>query len=532
MSRRFGAPRHRGTRVASPVLLATLLAAGHTRAEEPERAREAELFGAPAGEASREAELFGEPVATASTATTAGDGRQPVGSGAAEVRPRERAGPGGVEADLFGGTADSEPGGVTSRAPLEVAERLAEADDLLDLGGLLYLRFEYDLVDGGAVDQGPLLSPNLLDVYLDARPTDRLRAYAQARLYYDPTVTTATAAATAGGAGSTLLGYSREPLDVVLDQLWLKLDVERVVFITVGRQRIKWGAGRTWNPTDFLNQDKRNPLDIFDARTGVNLVKVHVPVEKLGWNFYLLGSLDGADRLDQLGGAARAEVVLGEMELSASIALRQDRPLRLGLDLSAAVWDFDVHAELGLQRDVRTTFWRGTLDFSRLIVPEAYSRAEDWIPQLVLGADLEVQLSEEDTIILGAEYFFNDAGYSDESLYPWLIYRGDFTPFYTGRHYASLFALLAGPGSWNDTTFLLAGIANLSDGSMVIRLDHQVRVLTQLSVNLFTMIHAGSEGELRFGLDVPPVPFVPGLEQGLRVAPPLFEVGGGLRLEL
>jgi hypothetical protein len=33
--------------------------------------------------------------------------------------------------------------------------------------------------------------PNLLDVYLDARPVERVRAFASGRLAYDPTLTEA-----------------------------------------------------------------------------------------------------------------------------------------------------------------------------------------------------------------------------------------------------------------------------------------------------------------------------------------------------
>ena len=58
-----------------------------------------------------------------------------------------------------------------------------------------------------------------------------------------------------------------------------------------------------------------------------------------------------------------------------------------------------------------------------------------------------------------------------------------------------------------------------------------VQLLTHLHANAFAQWHTGSQGELRFGLTVPPMT-VPGLDTGLDVPPPLFTVGGGLRLDL
>ena len=67
---------------------------------------------------------------------------------------------------------------------------------------------------------------------------------------------------------------------VLLDQAWLRFDLGRTLFITAGKQHVKWGTSRFWNPTDFL-QRKRNPLEPFDVRTGVNMVKLPIRFMKI-----------------------------------------------------------------------------------------------------------------------------------------------------------------------------------------------------------------------------------------------------------
>ena len=180
--------------------------------------------------------------------------------------------------------------------------------------------------------------PNLLDLYLDARPVDRVRAYVRGRLTYDPTI----------GAGSTdLLGNTADPLRVALDQLWLKTDIARIVYITLGKQRIKWGESRIWNPTDFLNNTRRDPLAVFDERTGVNLLKLHFPIEDLDWNIYLVGVLDGVNQWDRAGGGARVEMVLGPTEWAVSFAAGKNMKTSIGIGVSGP------HLGFRLQRRAR-----------------------------------------------------------------------------------------------------------------------------------------------------------------------------------
>lgn len=441
------------------------------------------------------------------------------------------------EEDLFGGDDDDdeaveEPGDTTPEettddplAPsnIDIDARLENADDPLAIGGRLYLRFNYSTFEDVDAEDLPLSAPALLDVYMDARPSSRVRAFAQARLNHDFSVR----------PGDTdLFGQELSPTSTALDQLWVKFDVQRRVFVTVGKQRIKWGAGRVWNPTDFLNRERLDPLALFDERLGVTLLKVHVPLESEGWNFYGIANLDGASTPQEVGGAFRAEVLVGTTEISASTAVRDGEPQRYGADVSTALWLFDVHAEAAVVHRSTVPYFVGELDFPNDVYPTALDRREDWIPQVAAGADITIRLNDEDNLILGGEYFFNDAGYEDSSLYPWLLVQGAYEPFYLGRHYASLLAVLAAPGNWDDTTFVLTAVGNLSDNSYIVRADYSVRVLQYLSLSLFAMGHLGDPGEFRLTFDVPPIPTVPGLENGITVPAPLIDVGVWMSLSI
>jgi hypothetical protein len=505
---------------APAVALAALVALLPLAAAAEERPSEADLFGAPAA-----------PAAPAPAATPP--------ASAPATQPATEA---GRDDAILGAAPEGRPTGVLTAAQ----------ENPLAIGGLVYLRAATTWYRSRNPGDWPLGSPNLVDLYVDTRPNDRVRAFALARTFWNPL---SPATLIPGLAAGT----STEPR-AVLDQLWVNFDVHRRVFVTAGRQHVKWGVGRFWNPTDYLHPVRRDPLAPFDDRTGTTMVKLHVPWEARGWNFYGIALLDdpagkgdGASTLGKVALAGRAEVVLGPAEVGADALLRDGQRPRFGLDFSAGIWDLDVHGEVALRTSSDVPLWEQTNPGAPSILDRYGRRTLKGVtPQAVLGVSWEANYSDEDAVRFGAEYFYNGLGYDDAHIYPWLMVEpawfgfpttalppafaqktNDFTPFYVGRHYAGAYVLLAAPGSWNDHTFTLSGIVNASDGSAIVRLDHSVVVNTYLTVESYVAGNVGKEGgEFRFALDVPPQSVGPLVTPALRTPPPVMTAGVALRVKL
>jgi hypothetical protein len=415
------------------------------------------------------------------------------------------------EGGMFG---DAEPLTKTAPSPLAAVPVV---------GGTVFLRVNGNFRLEQTVQEGSLSSPSLIDVYADVRPNDRLRGFAQVRMNYDFTVQP--------GETNPFTGREVPSFVLALDQAWMKFDIGRVIYVTAGKQRIRWGSGRFWNPTDFVNADIRNSVDFFDQRLGVNLLKFHVPFEALGWNLYLIPVLDGINTIGDIGLAARAEFLFGELELALSSKVKKDQPLRFGADLSAGVWLFDVHAEGALQRGQSKPLFKGKLDFDEGVFPEEIDTDNEWFGQVNAGAEISLNYTDTDTISFGAEYFYNSAGYDDASLYPILFLRGGYVPLFTGRHYGAFYARVANPLDLEDISFTLSTLSNISDLSFLTRFDVQYNLLNYLTMNVFGSLHYGNVGEFRLGIDVPANPLVPGLEDGFLLNTDLFDVGTALRMQ-
>ena len=468
-----------------------------------------------------------EPAAEASSASDDGGSNAPDASGSDAGGARSDA-----EDAMFGGTptTDAPASDAPTSVPLPIPEvptlpgagvvptdadigaAFAKADDRFVIGGRMYLRTNVTVpeVEDLAGDDVRVSSPNLLDLYMDARPNERVRAYTSARLNHDWSVLS---------GDTTLFGTEASVSRVSLDQMWVKFDLDQKVYVTAGRQRVKWGAGRFWNPTDVLNRQRLDSLAFFDERTGVSLVRVHVPLESVGANLYAVADLEGTNaawtpdtagsiRADGPGAALRAEWAFRYGEVSATASARPSGATVLGADASVGVGWFDLKVEGAVQRGGGAHDWEGTFDLATFTLPTRVDRDEDWIPQVVAGVEVPIRLNDEDSLNLGVEGFWNDAGYDDAELYTWLLAQGEFQSFYLGRAYVAGYAFVSGPGSWNDTTFTTSFLSNLSDESRTARLDVSTRALTYLNLNVYAQYSFGENGEFHYAVDIPAIPGV------------------------
>ena len=192
----------------------------------------------------------------------------------------------------------------------------------------VYLRAQSTAYQGGqplsGVPQWTLTAPSLLDVYLDARPNPRVRAFVLGRMSFDPTAPSTSSTHDPGDSRASgrarrqvrhrlhQLHAARGPASL-LDQMWIPFDIEEKVFVTAGKQHVRWGTGRFWQPTDYLHSLKRNPLDVFDARGGTRCEAPRALGIK-GWNFYGVAvtedPTDSTAGLNQVAAGGRAEMIV------------------------------------------------------------------------------------------------------------------------------------------------------------------------------------------------------------------------------
>ncbi|MFI5303669.1 MAG: hypothetical protein ACHQYP_02630 [Nitrospiria bacterium] len=425
-------------------------------------------------------------------------------------------------------------------------------DNPLQIGGTYYQRLIVSAQQNVSASDTPISAPLQFDAFLDSRPSDRIRGFVDERLLYDPTRDQYgnTTNGTNGGnlqfsSGSTapagLFALPTTPVPVnpqmVLDQAWLKFDIEHKVFVTAGKQHVRWGSARFWNPTDFLNTQKMDPLLPYDLRLGNTMLKLEWPIESRKTNLYAITTFDNpqpSSTLGQMGEAFRFEKVIGNSELGIDAVYRGNVAPAYGLDFSAPLGPFDVYTDLAYLTEPQNLMYQihdglvSGIDLSSQYTATGLAGPE---VQISGGLNYDFAWKENRQATVGFEYFYNQNGYTNPSIYPVLMFLGQFEPFYTGRQYAAIYLTAEGPDNEKHTSYTFSTLGNFSDNSFISRIDFSWRFLTYLTFEAYIDGHYGTQGgEFNFALMTPALTYQGTAIPAQNIPATITDIGMSLRL--
>ena len=155
------------------------------------------------------------------------------------------------ESDIFGGGSSAAPTAVpTDDAKSNASKTTAEEN--LQIGGSLSSQADFFFWDGVPLEQTVVSNPNILFLYLDSKLEQDNRVFARVRTFYDPTGISGGTPNV--GSLSNPYGFgtgTNENLQISLQELRLSTNIDHKIFLTIGRQKVKFGAGKFFNPTDY-----------------------------------------------------------------------------------------------------------------------------------------------------------------------------------------------------------------------------------------------------------------------------------------
>ena len=325
------------------------------------------------------------------------------------------------------------------------------------------------------------------ELYFDARPSSDFRAFGKARVEY------ALPGAHAPGGARDEPTRGGGDFAFTMFELFADFHWDDRVFFRAGKQRADWGVGRFFSPADLMSLVTIDPLDPEAEREGPVALKVHAPLGVHNAYLYLITG-DFRDPLDVALGA-RGELVVGGVELGAGGLVQADLVPKAIATATGAVGDFDLFAELVIQRGTERNLVE--LDAAgRLAVTSRDARADEWFPAATIGA---LYFAAEPGIVLAAQYYYNPLGYADSAALapardalgapagggpPRTGPRPEVVDLlFFGRHYAGASAAWNGIAD-SDLSTSVFWLANLSDGSGIVRpaLTWQVLEYARLSV--------------------------------------------------
>ncbi|MBF0298241.1 MAG: hypothetical protein HQK51_05950 [Oligoflexia bacterium] len=365
-------------------------------------------------------------------------------------------------------------------------------DNSLQIGGFLRSEIYYYGNQHGKLSENTISAPQTASIYLDSKLRNGIRAFIRGKDIYDPTIDsteentqispTTTESTRTGHTGERTGRTGRPNVEnlLQLEEMKLMFNINKTVFITAGKSKIKWGVSKFWNPTDFINNYHQDILKTVDERLGVPLIKAHIPVDTS--NIYLLTILEDSSTSAKAGYAARMEIPISTKSEFTLSALHRGGHKNYGGDFSIGVGNFDFYAEAAMVQE--------SSDASR---STAYT----------LGASYEIGYADKESLIITGEYFHQSDGLSDAQNYTNYTYSfltPSYRPFYHSRDYAMVSITMPRPFSWSDYTFNLFNLENISDQSYILKFRVESKAIQDILFATEVTYHYGhTYGEFRYG---------------------------------
>lgn len=231
--------------------------------------------------------------------------------------------------------------------------------------------------------------------------------------------------------------------------------------LTVGKQRIAWGSGHIWNPTDVFNPFVLSFAVKEDEETNVTAARVEYPMGQAG-------GIDGYVVLDQKWEAARkgvrARTNMGLFDLSASFVDMGSGSSQVGFDFAGDALGAGIRGEAALK---------------------SQQGASTYI-QAVLGGDYTL----DNGVNVNLEYYYNGIGSRDKNTYNWTgLYSGTIDQLGCDYLFIGFNKII------NElATVKLSMIGNLNDQSFLVYPSYTRSISQFVDLSFEGMVTGGTEG--------------------------------------
>lgn len=305
--------------------------------------------------------------------------------------------------------------------------------------------------------------------YADLRESDLVRLYAAGSFNYDPSNYLSTK------------DYSTPTYS--LDELFVDTQIGEKAFFRLGKQRISWGVGYWYKPSDVLSLSAIDPDDPTAARNGPFAFKVDMPMKLNHLMVYMVPPISGVAGSSSI--ASKYDLVVNGWELSFAGYGRADmlaRP-RAIFTFTGAVGAFDLYGENVLLYGSDRTYVRESSTTPGTY--ETYRQENTPFFQSTLGIKYSVSKSSGFSFSAQLQGYYNGTGYADSSIMQNAAAKAKIKSDYAST-YTSSDVSATGAGMW-----YLAGSTSISGRF------GEGRNLTQLTGSVYALTNF-SDSSLRF----------------------------------
>ena len=250
-----------------------------------------------------------------------------------------------------------------------------------------------------------------------------------------------------------------------------------MISITAGKQRIAWGTGYIWNPTDIFNSYVLS-FAVKDAEeANVEAVRAEIPIGQMG---LFDGYVSTGNEWDKTQKGIRVKNNYDNFDCSLSFTESAETGGQYGFDVAGDLSGIGIRSEIAVKQ--------GSCQF-------------------VLGGDYTF----ENGLYLNLESFFDSSGSGSLEAYNW-------SDYFAGKikHLGKNYIYLGLSKSINEITQIKnSAIINLNDLSFILYPQYSRNIMENLDLSLESLLTFGQRGsEFHPGTAIDPTGFL-GSKMGL-----------------
>lgn len=364
------------------------------------------------------------------------------------------------------------------------AEKLEITGNLVNRNSYFDLRGDSVFNPGNILDI-PQLGSNLkLELFLDSKVNEIARAHIAGRLYY------------------STIKFEKEYRSY-FDEGYIDLNFNNHLLLRVGKQRIVWGTGMAWNPSDILNPVK-DPLDPLEQKQGALSLNADIPLGD-GWEIMqnpsftavFVPKVSGADVLDtncaQI--ALKIYFLMGSFDINFISSFIETKKPIWGLALAGVLFDeLELHGEAVFQNGTERHYVNDALEIIQKNV-----RDESVYSKWLIGS----RYTLPENIVLLVEYLHLDEGYNNAEMHIYLNfvnnngYISDLLPQINLRK-NYLFATITKSDLWDAFNISLRKLMNIDDYSLFLSVRFEYTGIENTRIAIEPCLLSGSH-ESEFG---------------------------------
>lgn len=342
----------------------------------------------------------------------------------------------------------------------------------------------YDISEQKSTIQDQLNNSIAADLFVDVRLSKGIKGFLSVGVNYFPGINDKVKSQLGIPPTSSVTDYTA----IGIKEFFVDTNWKNKVYFRIGKQYLKWGQGYFWNPTDFINKDQKDFMNMNQVMAGTFGAKVHIP-SGVKQNLYLFAAMNGINTVHDMSLSGKYEFLVKNTEMSFSTRINNGLKLDYGFDITGRVLKLDYRGELAFVNGENYNF----IDENTLNI---INKSGEFIPRASLGFTKFFTVGDiKDKISLTAEFYYNQAGY-DPKIIERIATETDSNikrnalQYYSGNLYKNSKYYMALFGSVQkfivpEMTLNFNTMMNLVDNSAVVTAGiGYVPALTDLTINL------------------------------------------------